>query len=125
MTAPNLEMARKSIKRARELSFVFGLICLVGAFGASFLLLTLRDKRFSPIYNQSWLRDRFSEAASPAEKDRIVYSLLDVIATMDHYYFVGGIMLLALAMLMSLFAFIFYRYASTAASHLNERAPRE
>ena len=121
----HLERARKSIGRARELSFVFGVVCLLGSFGGAFLLLTLPAKRFSPIYNQAWLRERFSQATTPAEKDGVVYSLLDVIATMDHYYFVGGILLLAVTMLMSLFAFGLYWHASVAASNLHERMSSE
>src|SRR4030095_2059578 len=121
MTPPDLESARKSIRRARELSFLSGIIFLLGSFTAAFLVLTLPAKRFSPIYNHGWLREQFQHAATAADKDRVVYSLLDVIATMDHYYLVGGILLLTFALLMSIFAFTFYRYVSTAADHLNER----
>jgi len=122
MTTPDLDKARKNIRLARELSFVAGIVFLLGSLTTAFLVLTLPAKRFSPVYNQAWLREQFEHAALPADKDRAVYSLLDVIATMDHYYFVGGILLLAFAMLMSFFAFTFYRYVAKAADHLNERA---
>lgn len=121
MTTPEFEKARRSINRAREMCFVFGFIALAGSFCATFLLTLLPQRRFSLIYNQAWLKDRFSAAATPVEKDRVVYTLLDAIATMDHYYFVGGIILLALAMLTSLFAFTLYRYTSSAAAHLKDR----
>lgn len=121
MISPNLERAQKSIRRARELSFVSGITFLLGSFIGAFLVLTLPAKRFSPIYNQAWLREQFQHAATPADKDRVVYSLLDVIATMDHLYLVGGILLLAFALLMSIFAFAFHRYVTTAADCLNER----
>jgi hypothetical protein len=104
------------------LSFICGVIFFLGAFAAAFLVLTLPAKRFSPIYNHAWLREQFQHAATAADKDRVVYSLLDVIATMDHYYFVGGILLIAFALLMTLFAFAFYRYVATAADHLSEPA---
>ena len=118
---PNLPEAVRVLRRAREQTFLGGVALLALAFVGVFAALTLPAKRFAPVYNQAWLREHFEWAATPAEKDRAVFTLLDVVATTEHYYLVGALLLVAVTLLASLFLFGLYRYLSLVARHLADR----
>ena len=121
--APNLPEALRVLRKARERAFQFGFGLLLCTFAGIYAALTFPAKgRLAPIYNDGWLRKRFEEAASPAEKDRAVYTLLDVVATTEHYYFVGALILTSVALMASLFFLWTYRSLSLIARHFADRA---